>query len=374
MENYVLRRPSHNGGMPPAQLSYLNKENTMRFGKLSFVLVFFVLTVSLFAQNADKQYYLVDQRTQIPVLSYPVQPNWLAGGKTTWTTEPATPIFWYVWTMSPDQQVKIIFSSLTVIPATGQINQVPFLQNPNILANQLMSNIHKDHNLANVRLVEAHFNKREPEKSLIESRLQMARQHGIQPTNFLFTELFIHYEGFRGDKKYTVVFSLPMLATENRPGLGFTTVVELLIPMSFSCPPELEKDTQQRLEKTMKKVQMNPHFTAVVNQIAAQRTANWLRVQNEIRNKQLEAAANTSSTLDKVRDMWSEYIRDVDTVSNPNTGEKMFVDSRYDHAWINNDNEIIYHNNGFNTPNASTATFDPNSNALFNQTNWKKLK
>jgi hypothetical protein len=52
----------------------------------------------------------------------------------------------------------------------------------------------------------------------------------------------------------------------------------------------------------------------------------------------------------------------------------MFIDSHYDHAWINSDNEIIYHNSGFNTPNASTATFDPNSNALFNQTNWKQLK
>ncbi len=52
----------------------------------------------------------------------------------------------------------------------------------------------------------------------------------------------------------------------------------------------------------------------------------------------------------------------------------MFVDSRYDYAWINNDNEIIYHNTGFNTPNASTSSFDPNSNALFNHTNWRKLK
>ena len=105
-----------------------------------------------------------------------------------------------------------------------------------------------------------------------------------------------------------------------------------------------------------------------------ERTMNWIRVQNEIRNKQMAAASSASETQDRVRDMWSEYIRDVDTVSNPNTGEKMFVDNRYDHAWINSDNEIIYHNNGFNTPNASTSSFDPNSNALFNQTNWRKLK
>lgn len=345
----------------------------MRFQRTFFALAIWMVAAAVFAQQ-EKQFFLVDQRTQMPVLSYPVQPNWLTGGKTTWTTDPAAPVNWYVWTMSPDQRIKIIFSSLAVIPSSGQIQQVPFLQDPNMLPNMLLPTVEKDHNLVNVRLVEAHFNQHEPDRDLIESRLQMARQHGIQPTNFLFTELFFRCEGLRDGQKYTVVFSLPMLATENRPGIGYTTVVELLFPMSFSCPPKMEKSTQKMLEKMIKKVQMNPNFTAVVNRIAEQRTANWLRVQNEIRNQQLETAANTSSTLDRVRDMWSEYIRDVDTVSNPNTGEKMFVDSRYDHAWINSDNEIIYHNSGFNTPNASTATFDPNSNALFNDTRWSKLK
>ena len=343
--------------------------------KFFLMMVVCGMAMAALAQTAGKQYFLVDSRTQMPVLCYPMLPNWLHGGKTNWTTEPATPVNWHVWAMSPDQQVKIIFSSLTVIPAPMQmIRQVPFLQNPNILPMTLLQGAGRDHNLTNVRLVEAHFNQHEAPKDLIESRMKQARQNGIRPTNFLYTELFFHYEGYRGDKKYTVVFSLPMLATENRPGMNFSTVVELLMPMSFSCPPEQEADTLKRLEAMVKKVQMNPNFTAVVNRIAAQRTANWIRLQNEIHDKQMEAAANASKTQDRVRDMWSEYIRDVDTVSNPNTGEKMFVDSRYDHAWINSDNEIIYHNNGFNTPNANTATFDPNSNSLFNQTNWRKLK
>ena len=332
------------------------------------------LLIASFAKEMERPYFLVDQRTQIPVLCCPVQPNWLIGGKTTWTAEPATPVSWYVWTLSPDQRVKIIFSSLTVLGSSGQIQQVPFLQNPYLLANNLLQGVQRDHNLSNLTIVDAHFNNQEVPQDLLASRIQQAREHGIVPTNFFFTELFIRYEGLRAGKKYTAIMSLPMLATENRPGMGFTTVVELLMPMSFSCPPELEQDTQSRLEEIIKSVQMNPNFTAVVNQIAQQRTANWLRVQNEIRNQQFELSSSTSSTLDRVRDRWSEYIRDVDTTSNPNTGEKMFIDNRYDHAWINSDNEIIYHNNGFNTPNASTATFDPNSNALFNQTNWQQLK
>ena len=344
----------------------------MNFGKALLALTLCGLSVMSFGKN--KPFFLVDQRTQMPVLSYQVQPNWLAGGKTNWTTDPACPVNWYVWALSPDQSVKMIFSSLTVLGSSGRIQQVPFLQNPNMLAMQLLQNVQNDHSLTNLRLIDARFNQHQPDKNLLESRMRQAREHGITPTGFLFGELFFRYEGERGGRKCTAIMSLPILATENRPGWSYTTVVELLAPMSFSCPPEKEKDTQRQLETLIKTVQMNPHFTAVVNQIASQRTANWLRVQNEIRNKQFEVASSTSKTMDKVRDQWSEYIRDVDTVSNPNTGEKMFIDSRYDHAWINGNDEIIYHNKGFNTPNSSTATFDPNSDALFNQTRWRKLK
>ena len=347
----------------------------MTFGKFFLGLTVVLFTVSAVAQQGRGQFVLVDQRTQIPVMSCAIQPNWMAGGKATWTTEPACPVSWYAWSMSPDQKVKLIVSSLTVLASPTQIRQVPFLQNPQILANTFLQGIIKDHNLSNVRIADAHFNQHKPDQNLRNSRIQMAREHGIKPTNFYFTELFIRYEGQRNGANYSAIISLPMLATENRPTMmSFSTVVELLAPMSLSCPSGQETKTLKQLEAMVKSLQLNPKFTAIVNQIAAQRTANWIRVQNEIRNEQFKLAESTSTTHERVRDMWSEYIRDVDKVSNPNTGEKMFVDNRYDHAWINNNGEVLYHNSGFNTPNASTATFDPNSNALFNQSNWSKLK
>ena len=347
----------------------------MKFWKALVSLTVLVLATGVvWAKRAEKRCFLVDQRTQMPVLSYPLPPNWLAGGKTTWTGEAAAPVIWYVWMMSPDQQVKMIFSSIAALPARGQIQQVDFLQDPTLLANRYLPDVQRDHHLTRLRLVEAHFQPREPEQSLIESRLRMAREHGIQPTNFMYTELVIRYEGRRGGRKWAAVLLLPMLAMENRPGMDYATLVELLSPMSFSCPPKLVKDTQKRLVKIVKAVQMNPHFVAAINRISVQRMANWIRVQNEIRDEQLELAASISSTQDRVRDQWSEYIRDVDTVSNPNTGEQMFLDNRYDCAWINSENEIIYHNSDFNSPDASTASFDPNSDVLFNQTTWQRLK
>ena len=351
----------------------------MRYGKfmtaMAAAAAMFVAARGATAPAANGRYFLVDQRTQMPVMSCLVPPNWLAGGKTTWTAEPAQPVNWYIWTMPPSQESKIIVSSLSVLGSPGRISQVPFLQNPNMLANALLPSIRRDHNLPDARLVEARFNPRQADPNLINTRIQQAREHGIRPTGFHFTELFLRYEGSRGGAKMAVIASLPMLATENRPTVrSYATVVELLFPMSFSCPAGQERQVQQVLEKMVASFQLNPAFTAVVNRIAAQRTANWLRVQNEIRDQQMELARSTSATQDRVRNMWSEYIRDVDTVADPSTGQKMFLDNRYDHAWINNSGEVIYHNSGFNTPNASTAAFDPNSNALFNQSSWRQLK
>ncbi len=320
------------------------------------------------------RFFLVDQRTQMPVVSCAVPQNWMAGGKTTWTTKRELPVHWYVWSLSPDQRTKLIFSSQMLLPAPGRLRQVPFLQNPAILANALAPGAQRDHNVSGLRLVDARFNERQADPSLVEARLRQARERGIRPTDMLFTELVIRFEGSRGGERVTVFFSLPILALENRPGMSYTSIAEVLMPTSFSCPAGAEEATLQTLQQIVGSVQMNPGFIALINRITARRVAEWIRIQNEIHDQQMEVASSASKTQDKVRNMWSEYIRDVDTVTNPGTGEKMLVDSRYDHAWINSEGEVIYHNSGFNTPNASTATFDPNSNALFNSTSWQKLK
>ena len=335
-----------------------------RFG-MAAVAAMMVFAVK--AGQGDGRFYLTDQRTQVPVMSCAVPPNWVAGGKTTWTTEPSQPVHWYAWTVSPDQRIKIILSSQAILAVNGRIRQAPFLRDPNVLANAFLAAIQRDHNLSNARVAEARFNPMQPDPELINSRMRQARERGIRPTDFLATELFVRYEGVRGGEVVSACLSLPMLAMENRPGMGFVGVAEMLLPMSYSAPANQLDAARQVLQSMVGSFQLNPAYVAMVNRITEQRVANWIRVQNEIRDRQMEVAASASKTQDKVRNMWSEYIRDVDTVSNPNTGEKMFVDSRYDHAWINNDNEVIYHN-------SDNASFNPNENRFFNQTNWRKLK
>ena len=72
------------------------------------------------------------------------------------------------------------------------------------------------------------------------------------------------------------------------------------------------------------------------------------------------SSGGSGSMLDK----WDEYIKDVDLVQNPNGGD-MYIDNRYDHAWINSDNEIMYMDSG---------SFNPNENAAFNHREWKRVR
>ena len=71
----------------------------MHLKKIIMLLAVVGSMVSVFGQLGGKQYFLVDDRTQMPVLCYPMMPNWLAGGKTNWTAHPAVPVNWYFWTM-----------------------------------------------------------------------------------------------------------------------------------------------------------------------------------------------------------------------------------------------------------------------------------
>ena len=347
----------------------------MRFGK-HFMLIA-MSAAALLAHNSvfgrgpgsrDGRFFLVDQRTQIPVMCCTMPSNWLVSGKTTWTSDMVNPVSWYVWAMRPDQRVKIIVSSPTVIGSPGAIRQVQMLQDPRVFPQMLQDTARRDHNFTELSLTDAKFIPREVDPQLREARLRQAAERGIRLTQLISAELFVRYDGRCGSEPRVLFMSLPLLIAESQAtAMSRTTLIELLMPMSFSAPPAEADAAKQTLLAMVRTVQLNQQFIRIVNQIVARRVEERIRVTNHIRNQQFEVARSASETQDRVRDMWSQYIRDVDAVQNPNTGEKMFVDNRYDHAWINSDNEVIYHNSG-------PQTFDPNRNEFFNRTNWRQLR
>jgi len=343
----------------------------MRFGKIFSALAAtaaLALCHDSFGAGAGGRYFLVDQRTQIPVMNCTMPANWLVGGKTTWTSDMANPITWYAWAQRPDRRVKLIVSAPTVIGSTGAIQQVRMLQDPRVMAQMLLETAKRDHFFTELSLTDAKFRPFQISPQLRETRLRQAQERGIRLTQLVPAELLIRYDGSCGNEKRVLYFSLPMLVAESQAtAMSRTTTIELLMPMSFSCPEEESEAIKQILAQVVTSLQINPQFIQIVNHIVSRRVGERIKLQNEIRDKQMEVAKSNSETQDRVRNMWSEYIRDVDSVSNPNTGEKMFVDSRYDHAWINSNDEVIYQNSG-------PGSFNPNLDKNLNHTNWKQLK
>ena len=339
----------------------------MRFGKVLFSLTA-VLASALCHESfgAGGRFFLVEQRTQVPVMCCTMPSGWTVGGKTEWTQDMANPINWYVWAQRPDRRAKIIIATPAVIGSPGAIRQVRMLQDPRVLAQMLQEPLKKDHFFTELSLTDAKFGDFQVDPQLIRKRQQQAAERGIRLTNLVPAELIIRYDGYCGSEKRVLYASLPMLIAESQAtAMSRTTTIELLMPMSFSCPPEEVEATKSTLTGIVQALQINPKFIQLVNYIVSRRVEKRLEVMNHIRNTQMEVARSKSETQDRVRDMWSEYIRDVDSVSNPNTGEQMFVDNRYNHAWINSNDEIIYQDSG---------SFNPNEDQNYNRTNWKQLK
>ena len=339
----------------------------MRFGKIfSVSAAVLAFTMCHDAFGRDGRFFLVEQRTQVPVMCCAMPRHWTVGGKTSWTQDMVNPIQWYVWAQRPDRRAKIIISAPTVIGSSGAINQVRMLQDPRVMAQMLLESLQKDHFFTRLSLTDAKFGNFQVDPQLIRSRQQQAAERGIRLTNLVPAELIIRYDGYCGREKRVLYVSLPMLVSESQATrMSRTTTIEFLMPMSFSCPPEEAEATKSTLTDIVKTLQINPRFIQLVNHIVSRRVEKRIEVMNHIRNTQMEVHRSNSQTQDRVRDMWSEYIRGVDSVSNPNTGEKMFVDNRYDHAWINGNDEIIYQDSG---------SFNPNEDRNYNQTNWKRLK
>ena len=341
----------------------------MSFGKVfSALTAAAALALCQDAFGRDGRFFLVDQRTQVPIMCCSMPANWTVGGKSNWTGDMANPVNWYVWAQRPDRRVKIIVSTPQVLGSSGAIAQVRMLQDPRVMAQMLQNTVKQDHFFTDLTLTEAKFLNFQVDPQLIQKRRQQAAERGIRLTNLVPAELFIRYDGYAGGEKRVVYVSLPMLVAESQASaMSRTTLIEILMPMSFSCPPQEAEATKQTLTGIVRTLQINQQFIQMVNHVVSRRVEERLKVMNHIRNTQMEVARSSSQTQDRVRDMWSEYIRDVDSVSNPNTGEKMFVDNRYDHAWINSNDEIIYQNSG-------PGSFDPNLDRNLNRTNWRQLR
>lgn len=352
------------------------------FIKKVFLCMFFVLMFSNSSaysnnskSNVNGNFCLLDSATQIPVLSCTIPNDWCGGGKTTWTSEPAQPVFWYVWFMSPDGLSRIAMNSSNTIMAYGAINQIEIFQRPENLGEFFLQSLAKDYALPNLELVNAVFNDSSNSQegiSVLKNYPDIGNKIGIMTvTNRILLDCELRYSGFRAGNRFNVVMGFTIFAYELRSSVAVTTMIQFFPAYSCGFVEGNENSVIAIKDSIVKTTKVNPAFTELINLIITKRTDLWLQTQKEIREIQEGVYKGSRETQEKIFSKWNEYISDVEIVRDPSTGQDIALDSRFDHARMGSDGSILYYNDGFN-PNENSLEFDPNLNPSFNNITWGK--
>ena len=349
-------------------------------------------------KHAENIYHLVDPKTQMLILQYKHPDGWLAGGNAQWlTNSPNMPHSWYAWTASPDGEMKFAFSSNIQMGGQGRISQNPMLNDPTILANQLfIPAAQKDYNLTNLTIKDVKF---APDPNAAQKQQAIAQdmtRYGLRATDVRCMIYMLDLTGYRDGKQFFISYAAPMNMIEMRPGRDYTHTFEMVQVFSDSGPVGSEEKVAKLMNDSLVTMEMNPNFTQFLQQMAQMQTQQAIAEINKkyeiMRQRHLQNMAESDARLNNflkesdrkhaqvmgrsgsgsstgssgsMLDKWDEYIKDVDMVQNPNSGEDMYIDNRYEHAWINSDNEVMY---------MDSSLFNPNENAAFNHREWKKVR
>ena len=353
-------------------------------------------------KHSDNIYHLVDPKTQMLILQYKHPDGWITGGNAHWlTNSPNMPHSWYAWTASPDGEMKFAFSSTIQMGGQGRIGQNPMLNDASILAKQLfIPAAQNDYNLTNVSIKDAKF---APDPNAAQKQQAIAKDvtnYGMRATDVRCLIYALDLTGTRDGKPYFVSYMAPVNIIETRPGRGYTHTFEMVQLVSAGGPIGSEETVAKLMNDSVSTVEMNPNFIQFRTQMAQMQTQQAIAEINKkfevMRQRHLQNMAESDARLNNflqesdrkhaqvmgrsggggggggstgssgsMLDKWDEYIKDVDMVQNPNSGEDMYIDNRYEHAWINSDNEVMY---------MDSSLFNPNENKAFNHREWKKVR
>lgn len=343
-------------------------------------------------QSSKNIYKLVDPRTMMQILQYKHPDGWFAGGKADWVPQnPAIPHFYYTFAVSPDATMQFAMSSAIQLLGQGRIDQDPLLQ-PNTFAEKLiLPSTSKDYNLSNVKIVDARYEQSADSMQRQQNAQQAMAAQGLRATEIRCLDYKLKVKGTRDGKEFFVIYLMPINIIEMQPARSFTHLTEVISAVSYGGLVGKEAEIEKITEAAVSSVEINPNFMAYRNQVAQELTQESIAEANRkfdiIRQRHIQNMRDSdermarwqqesdrkhaqvmgrsgSGSSGSMLDKWDEYIKDVDRVDNPNGGD-MYIDNRYDHAWINSDNEVMYMDSG---------SFNPNENAAFNNREWKRVR
>ena len=346
------------------------------------------------AKKSTSLYKLVDPQTMEQVLQYKPPKGWMTGGKSIWMPQnPTVPHFFYIYAVSPDASMMFATSSNIQLGGQGRIDQDPLLQPATLAQNLFVPSAQKDYNLSNIQIVEALYEQAPDAAQRQQNHIQQGAAMGMRFTDVRCMNYKLKLTGKRDNKDYYVIYMAPMDIIETQPGMGFVHTTEMTSVVSFGGPAGTEAKLEKITGNALQTVEFNQNFLKLRQETAQILTQQSIAAANKkwdlIRQRHLQNMRDSDQRLNdfleksdrdhkrvmggggsgssgsgSALDKWDEYIKDVDRVDNPNGGE-LYIDNRYDHAWINSDNEIMY---------MDSPSFNPNENAAFNNREWKRVR
>lgn len=334
------------------------------------------------ASKQGGDFVLIDgQRTRLPVMSCKMPDGCVALGKVIWNNNAADPLRYHIQAVGvADGAQSTVSGGFAVFPRNRIAG--PEVSVPAQIAQLASGEICGIYGLQNLRVLSANAVAlpNDQAKAFANTMTVGARQHGVIYTSSWVKEMHFKYSGLRNGKQMVInaVFPYFYFVTAGIYTTGM--VMELATTCSSA---EDEQLAVERLAIMRKSRFINMAFSKKLDEIIRENTDVWIRNNNQMVQTMMrinqdlenayasnrEATWYNSQTRSSAVDRFCDAIRGEERVKNPTTGQEMFVSSEYDHCAVNAFGDQLYWNGS-----GSTANFDPNSNAAFNNVRWGTVK
>ena len=319
-------------------------------------------------------YILTDCRSGMQVVQFSIPKHWKPEGQVYWNlSDPLNCATWEVNFSDGRNDMNFnIYSSLTS-HFSCQRNMISLLE-PVQFATTLCRNFFQRNQCYNIQLQKATYTPDENEGFQNKKRqMAMVLMNEFNMNRYTFDAIYYLSAQGRG---YRHEVSAVVEITDARTMFSQYTIVTIMGITALTCPPDRESTVAAMAVPVLSSRKVNSKWEESVSRFASsthrrqigaarQNYQTVTQTQNEIHQMQQDCIQKHSQMMDRVNAGWSEAIRGVRRVENPyHSGSKVEVSNRYDHAWLNRNNEVIYSND---------ATYDPNRDDAVNSSEWNEL-
>lgn len=209
----------------------------------------------------------------------------------------------------------------------------------------------------------------------IASTENSLKRLGIKPVQKgSYEALRIFSSGIKNGVKATTLSRIAILKTPEIPIIQGTLKEYLIYYSSLTLKETDNNHLNVVFDKILASLKSSPQWEAAKSNIIAQKVNSSVNAQtraanqfsqtmSQITEEQLQMFYETSSVQDRVTELHSEHIRDVDNLTNPFDQSQFEADSFYNKTWVNQSGDMIQTDSEF---------YNPNTDPMRNNSDWQE--